>query len=145
MQAGDAHQLQRQRLRQPARRREADAQTGERARADADRDPVELIESQPRTREQAVHLPEQARRVARTFAGARVVAGLESAAVREPQGDRGGGRCRVEAEHDHASLRTSMRRRSAPRWASLTCTRARASSGAAASGHSTNAIRAGPR
>ena len=73
-----------------------------------------------------------------------VITCLQRTPVSQPQPHRRGMGRGVEAEHDHPRS-TSMRRRSAPRWASEIRRLAPASSGSDSRGHSTKAIELGPR
>ena len=129
--------------RQPAALRErsgggdADAQAGEAARAGTDADPVDGIP----VIHHVVHQREEPWRVLGAAARRRVVARLDQDFAVEHADDRGCGG-RVERE-DHS---ISTVRASPPAWARRTRrTRRPSSSGAAASGHSTNATASGVR
>ena len=126
---------------------------GERAGAHADGDRASTaLQATPASREQLARQLEQPRRVSRVRARRRVVARSATMPVGQAQRDRGGGRGRVEAEHDHrgppspdrsiapvrsapALAQTSTRRAVARRrWLSVTRRRAPASSACAVLG-----------
>jgi hypothetical protein len=78
-QAGDADQLDRQRLREPPRRGDPDAQAREGARPHAHGDPLERAPGELGTAEQLGSHAQQPCRVARTLPGAGVIARLQRA------------------------------------------------------------------
>ena len=142
---------------EPARARErvsggdADPQAGERARSDADGDPLDRVPAAP-LGQQLLDERQQPSSVAGPGARLRIVAGLELEAVGGPVADvaqrhRGRPRSRVEREHPHRRQISSVRR-SPPACASRTPAAMRpnpAISVSAPLGHSTNAIVCPPK
>ncbi len=104
-------ELCRQRLREPAGGRDADAQTRERAGPASDRDAIELARGDAGAVEQLGGHPEQPGRVSGVRASGRVVAGFAHAPVGQAQRDGGRAGRRVDSEHDHRGVSAAARER----------------------------------
>src|SRR5581483_697351 len=118
-----------QREREPARDREADAHAGEAARADPDRERIEVARMRAALAEQRVDVLEQR-------LGARGPL-AENFTIVDERTRRNVGR-RIERKGQHSSISTT--RRASPACRIRTAYRGRGSTPSPASGHSTNAI-----
>jgi hypothetical protein len=112
LQAADTYEIERQRLRQPARSGNTNAQTCECARPYANGNALQGVPLKTCLGEQPISERQQARGVPWTLARRRMIMSLQRAAIGQQQSHGGRRRGRIDAEHDHSM--TSIRRRSPP-------------------------------